>query len=233
VKSRIHRGTKGAATSAKALGLAIVAWVIVASPRAMADGGIVRLSETQFGREVTVMTPPQLTAGTPIPFEVFVQRSDSDPITVNADVVLNFIPERVSVPERIPEFCGPNGNTTGISPQKAPAAFSVVALPSRATPLASYYAPVTFPAGGQWRLDVRVMDNDAKMVIRGQLTISEAIGGWKLVYPFIVCPLVAVALFLANQWLRMGEFALPRQALRTKPGIRRRRCSFVSNESKL
>jgi hypothetical protein len=198
----------------------------------MADGGIVRFSETQFGREVTVMTPPQLTAGEPAPFEVFVQRSDSTPITGNADVVLNFIPERVSVPERTPEFCGPNGNITGISPQKVPAAFSVVALLNRGTPLASYYAPVTFPAGGQWRLDVRIMENNAKMDISGRLTISEAIAGWRLIYPFIVCPLVAVALFIANQWVRMDKFALPRQAIPTKHGRRRRR-SLISNESKL
>lgn len=232
MKSRIHGGTKGATTPATTLGLAIAACLIAVSPRAMADGGIVRFSETQFGREVTVMTPPQLTAGEPTPFEVFVQRSDSDPITVNADVVLNFIPERVSVPERTPEFCGPKGNTTGISPQKAPAIFSVVALPHRGMPPASYDAPVTFPAAGQWRLDVQVMEHNATMVTSGRLTVSEAIGGWKLVYPFIVCPLVAVALFIANQWLRMGKFALPRQEIRTKSGMPRRR-SLISNESKL
>jgi hypothetical protein len=196
-------------TPAATLGLTIAVWLMAASPRAMADGGVVRFSETQFGREVTVMTPPQLTAGEPTPFEVFVQRSDSIPIPVDAAVVLNFVPERISVPERTPEFCGPNGNLTGVSPQKAPAAFSVVALPNRGAALASYYATVMFPAGGQWRLDVRVRENDAKMVISGRLTISEAIGGWKLVYPFIVCPLVAVALFIANQWLRMGKSEPP------------------------
>jgi hypothetical protein len=201
MESGIHRATKGATTSATTLGLTVAACLIAGSPRAMADGGIVRFSETQFGREVTVMTPPQLTAGEPAPFEVFVQRIDSIPLTVNADVTLNFIPEHVSVPERTPEFCGPNGSITGIFPQKAPAAFSVVALPNRWASLTSYCAPVTFPAGGQWRLDMRVIENNAKMIISGQLTISEAIGGWKLVYPFIVLTLVAVLFFMVLAYL--------------------------------
>jgi hypothetical protein len=187
--------------------LVLIAWSASATPAAKADGLIVRLRAENEGYELSVLTSDRILSGEQTEFEVLVQQSDSGELARDAVVSVAFHPKSVYRSKPTPEFCAPTENGDGKPPPAAVDDFSVKALPNQGGAGIYYSAPVTFPAAGDWRMEVRLDRDRERASASGTILVSEASGRWRTLWPFLAAPFAMIAVFGANQWLRMGRLS--------------------------
>ena len=158
---------------------------------AWADGGVVRLRETQGPFVVTVFTPSTLVQGLPTDVSVLVQDKDSNPI-LDANVNLTIDPPQAIEVKHTEAICGPSSE----NPLQ-----KVTASHTLASNKLFYAATVQFPSQGDWQLTGSVSHGGQTATFACHLPIGSGAGGFMGVLPWLIVPPLAVALFVMNQIL--------------------------------
>jgi hypothetical protein len=148
---------------------------------ASADGGAVLLQETSGPFVITVFTgPPPLRIGV-VDVSVLVQdRAEGSPI-LDADVTIQLSPPAAS-----------NGSEAPIT---------VAATHAQATNKLFYAALVELAVPGIWKLRVDVRQGNAAANLGAPLPIASSLPTLYAIWPYLVLPPAALALFALHQWL--------------------------------
>jgi len=183
--------------------LALTFGAISISHPVKADGLLVRLRTVQSGCEVSVLTSDQILANEPSQFEVLVQQPESGQLVPDAVVSITFRPDLAYGSQTTPEFCSPVALGVGRVSQRTVKGFSVKVTPRFGPAGISYSAPVTFPMQGIWKMEVDARSYRSQISASGNVSVSAAIGRWRVLGPFVGLPIAIMSIFGANQWLRM------------------------------
>ena len=170
-----------------------------------ADGGVVRLREAQGPFVITVFTPSELVSGVDTDVSVLVQGRDSGDAILDASIDLVFTLANATGPviEPIDPLCSQPAaaslrSTSGSQNREV----AVPATHKQASNKLLYAALIKFPVAGGWGLRASVQrGHDAAEVACG-IPIGMAPRRLPALIPFLGLPLLLVALFGMNQWLR-------------------------------
>jgi hypothetical protein len=157
-----------------------------------------RLKQSQGPITVTVFTPAAIYASAPTDVSVLLQRSDSAELLLDATVTLRSIPASGVVIAPTKEFCEIRADNE-----------TIVATHKQAASKFMYAAPVVFPAPGDWTLQALVRWHEQVISIESPLSILSPESRLTGLVPYLALPMVAIALFLANQWLRRPRLDQP------------------------
>ncbi|MDG2201261.1 MAG: hypothetical protein P8K80_08790 [Phycisphaerales bacterium] len=152
--------------------------LLVCSTPAKGDGGIVRVSENAGPWRITLFSSPTPLRAGPIDLSILVQEPHTDDSVLAATVNLMLQPL--------------DGQADSIL---------VEATRADATNKLLYAALLDLPAPGRWQVDVAVQLGDDGGRITTTLVASDAIPPLLSLWTWLVIPVIAIALFLCNQWL--------------------------------
>ena len=184
---------------------AFQAFLLVAfsSAQAIADGGVMRLSQAQGPFLITIFTTPELVPHRPVDVSLLVQRRDSKDVVLDATVDLQLIPSRLSSVEPGDPMCGssPVGRLRQASGEHSPGV-SIRASRGQSSNKLLYAAAVEFDGPGNWTLDatVEAMGEPARVSCR--LSVQPAARQLAGLLPYLFLPAAAVLFFAVNQHLR-------------------------------
>jgi hypothetical protein len=182
----------------------LVLWLLfmIAPWAAQADGGVVRARETQGPFVITVFSPPTITLSAPADLSVLVQHKDTGTAVLDATVELAFTaPSGSSLPVE-GGWCGPMKDTFLLGASALGRSPAVPATHARATNKLLYAAQVILPARGEWHMQVAVRHHGETSMLSCNLPIVEPTAQWAILWPWLVFPPIAVALFVLHQRLR-------------------------------
>jgi hypothetical protein len=178
--------------------LASILLVGLSSNVARADGGIIRLRETQGPFVVTIFTTSEPVQDCPADISILVQRQDSSDAILDANVNLVFTAPAASVAKPVEEMCGMSGAASGTNVNH----FTVAATRQQASNKLLYAAPVKFGTAGDWQLQAFIERGDAAVKIACAIPVGSPPRRLTGLLPYLVLPPVMVALFAINQCLR-------------------------------
>ena len=169
----------------------------------MADGGVVRLRETQGPFVVTIFSLPEAANGLPTDVTVMVQRRNSGAIVMDATVDLSLVAPAGARLNPGDVLCGLARNLP--SPWvpvvlAEPASFP--ATHAQAVNKLLYGAPLTLRAAGNWQLRATVRQGDEEAHVACVLPVGMPPNKVAALWPCLALPPIAIALFAVNQWLR-------------------------------
>jgi hypothetical protein len=144
-------------------------------PQARADGGTVQLSEVAAGLRVTVFTAPSPLRVGPIDVSVLVQDAATGLPIEEAIVTVQLNPR-----DRPGEV---------VSERATHAAATNKILQAASFPVA---------APGQWRLRVLVEYSERPVQVQCPLEVAEGLPEWLALLPWVLWPLLPIALFLVH-----------------------------------
>ncbi|HUL51346.1 MAG TPA: hypothetical protein VLU94_02050 [Candidatus Nitrosotalea sp.] len=168
---------------------------------AKADGGIIRLRETQGPFSVTLFSSPDAVAGGLVDVSVLIQRRETGKVILDADVSFTLSPPDGLTIQRSEEFCGlPTATARLPDGMNNPA--SVRATREQASNKLLYAAPVELDAPGDWK--VHMLISRGTDTARFDCLVPVTMRSSKLsgMWPYLSLPLLAVSAFALNQWLR-------------------------------
>jgi hypothetical protein len=153
--------------------------VMLAPLLAHADGGTVQLREVSGPFVVTVFTAPETLRAGPIDTSVLVQDRDTGRVILDAAVNLALQP------------------AAGTGPR----------LQARATHVQArnkllQAVTIDIPAAGWWAIQISVSRDGAQAVVATKLLVLPAAPRLVGIWPFLMIPPVAIALFALHQTLR-------------------------------
>jgi hypothetical protein len=176
--------------------------LVLSVPRnAKADGGIIRLREVLGPFSITLFSSPEADSGGLTDVSVLIQEIESGRVVLDADVRLGLSPPDGSAPNQSAEFCGvPTTGTRSLEGPNLPT--GVRATREKASNKLLYSAPVELNAPGNWKLHVVV--SRGSDTARFDCLLPAALSSDKLtgLLPYLFLPLLVVAAFALNQWLR-------------------------------
>ena len=146
---------------------------------AHADGGTVQLREASGPFVVTVFTAPEPLRAGPIDTSVLVQDRETGRVILDATVNLAVQP------------------AAGTSPR-----FQARATHAQARNKLLQAATIDIPAAGWWTIQISVSRDGAQAVLATKLLVLPAAPRLAGIWPFLILPPVAIALFALHQALR-------------------------------
>ena len=167
---------------------------------ARADGGIIRLREAQGPFMVTVFSSPEVAAGGLADVSVLVQERETGKIMLDADVNLTLSPPDGQATKQSNGLCGLSTAAMRLPDGNNPA--SVRATREQASNKLLYAAPVELDAAGDWKLHMLVSRGTDIARFDCLLPVTLRSGKLTGVWPYLLLPPLAVAVFAMNQWLR-------------------------------
>jgi len=167
---------------------------------ARADGGIIRLREAQGPFMVTVFSSPEVAAGGLADVSVLVQERETGKIMLDADVNLTLSPPDGQATKQSNGLCGLSTAAMRLPDGNNPA--SVRATREQASNKLLYAAPAELNAPGDWKLHVLVSHRADIARFDCLLPVTLRSGKLTGVWPYLLLPPLAVAVFAMNQWLR-------------------------------
>ena len=153
--------------------------VMLAPLVAHADGGTVQLREASGPLVVTVFTAPETFRAGPIDTSVLVQDRESGRVILDATVDLAFQP----------------ASGTG-------AWLQARATHGQARNKLLQAGTIDMPAAGWWTMQISVSQNGAQAVVATKVLVLPAAPRLAAIWPFVILPPVAIALFALHQTLR-------------------------------
>lgn len=157
--------------------VATLAGLTTGAPDVGADGGVVRVSQPAGPFAVTVFTSPTPFRAGPVDISVMVRdRADDQPV-LDAEVSI-----RLTSLEGAP--------TTRAAATRA-----------NATNKLLYAALFDLPRDGRWRLAVAVRRDGGVGEVTTEVTAEPRLPPLASFWPYLLLPLVVVALFCLHQWL--------------------------------
>ena len=149
---------------------------------ALADGGLVRLSQATGPFVVTVFSAPTPLHAGAADFSVLVQSRETNQPVLDADVLLRFEPR-----------------VNGAAP------LVVAATRRAATNKLLYVAALDLPAPGTWEVRVVVRHSSGDGEVALTVGVEPAAPPLVSFWPYFLFPPVAIALFALHQWLRLSR----------------------------
>lgn len=146
---------------------------------AHADGGTVQLREASGAFVVTVFTAPETLRAGPIDTSVLVQDRETGRVILDATVSLALQP----------------ASGTG-------AWLQTRATHAQARNKLLQAATIDIPAAGWWTMQISVSQNGTQAVVTTKVLVLPAAPRLAGIWPFLILPPVAVALFALHQTLR-------------------------------
>jgi hypothetical protein len=190
----------------------IALWLAIVSllpAVARADGPVLLARESRSPLVISIFTSGAVTAGTRTQVAVLVQRGETNEVLLEATVNLTFTPPGGRWPSPQPIACGDCDRTLAPAANDANAAQGESA-PQRATRdqgvnqlLAT--AAVVFPFAGEWQLRASIEQGGDETSMTSTLVVGEAPRRLAGLWPELLLPWIAIALFVANQVLRRRQ----------------------------
>ena len=150
---------------------------------AYADGGLLRLSESAGPFEISVFTAPTpLRVGTADVSVLLLEQAGRAPV-LDADVNVTL---RLGAVTR-----------------------SATATRTAATNKLLYAALLDLPEPGTWALEVQVGGPAGAATISTTLDVAPPLSAWIAFWPYLVAPVVAIALFAIHQRLKRDQVPPP------------------------
>lgn len=162
---------------ARTPGLLLVWLHLVVGAVALADGGLVLLSEPVGPFRITVFTSPTPMRVGSAQVSVMLQDRDSERPLLDAEVSVWLSP------------------ATGAGPTLRTEAGQI-----EATNKLLYVARVELPSAGTWKLDVSVEREGTAAGVESELEVEPALPRWLAYWPYLVLPPIVSALFAVHQW---------------------------------
>ena len=165
--------------------------------------GIVRLREAQGPFVITVFTSSELVRGQATDVSVLVQKRDSNDAILDARVSFVLTPPRGAILERTDPMCGQLspmtlGTTFGSKDGQA----IILARREQSLNKLLYAAPINFPLTGVWELEALVRHGADSAKLACKIPVGLPARRLAGLVPYLALPLLLVALFAINQWLR-------------------------------
>jgi hypothetical protein len=157
---------------------AIMLAMILCPSLAKADGGVMRMTETQEPFIITIFTPPEISRNLPAEVTVMVQKRDTGEVVMDAEVNLSFV---------------------------LPVGATIKSIRATRTGPANklfYGTSAVFPSVGDWQARVSVRQGGASAVVTCVLPVGMPPRRLAGLWPYLALPPVVIALFVVNQWLR-------------------------------
>jgi hypothetical protein len=149
----------------------------ICSAQALADGGVMRLSEEKCGYRITVFSAPTSFRAGPVDISVLVQHaSTGDPVT---QVTLTV---RMTKPGR--------------------RALEYPATTDAATNKLFRSAQFELPDAGRWLMQVLVESSDRRAVVTCEVDAAEHLPRWLEMWPWFAWPGLAILVFGIHQYFR-------------------------------
>lgn len=167
---------------------------------ARADGGMIRLHETQGPFVVTIFTASEPVQGCPADVSVLVQGRDASDAILDANVNLAFTAPAASVTKPVEQMCGMSGATAASGTNINQ--FTVTATRQQASNKLLYAAPVKFGSAGNWQLQAFVWRGSNVAKIACDIPVGSPPRQLSGLFPYLALPPLMVALFAINQCLR-------------------------------
>ncbi len=160
------------------LALTIGVIIVGARPRALADGGTVRLSETQGPYRITAFTSPNPFRAGPVEISVLVQDATTGDALPDAKVRLTLAPR--DEPDESRTYVAPSGAATN-----------------------KLYHSATFelPRAGEWTVAIEVDGPSGVARTSFDVVAGERLPRWASFWPWFSWPFLVVALFAVHQAL--------------------------------
>jgi hypothetical protein len=184
--------------------LTVMLLLALSSFHALADGGIIRLRETQGPFVVTIFTASEPVRNTPVDVSVLVQKADSSEAILDATVELALTaPTGMIMANSVDPLCGPADMVIpGQIPESRPTQLKVAATRNQASNKLLYAAPVKFDTAGIWRLQVIVARGNETAKVACDIPIESPKPQLAGLVPYLALPPLLVSLFALNQRLR-------------------------------
>jgi hypothetical protein len=183
--------------------LAAVLLFLLLPCHAKAHLGIVVSREARGPFVITVFTSSEVVQGQTADVSVLVQRRDSNDAILDATVSFVLTPPRGAIIEPTDPICAqPTLMTLGTTLRSQDGPAIIPARREQSQNKLLYAAPINFPLTGVWELEalVRHRADSAKLVCQIPVGLpARQIAG---LAPYLALPLLLVALFAINQWLR-------------------------------
>jgi hypothetical protein len=162
--------------------------------------GIVRLREARGPFVITVFTSSALVSGRTADVSLLVQRRDSTEALLDAIVSVVLTPPPGLILEHAEPMCGRPGLGTTMASQDAQT--TIVARRDQSGNRLLYSASINFPLAGPWKLDTLVRHEADSAKFTCDIPVGVAARPLAGLLPCLALPLLLVALFAVNQWLR-------------------------------
>jgi hypothetical protein len=160
--------------------------ILLLAAAAHGDSGLIRLSETVFPWQVTVMTDPTPIREGLVDISVLIQDAKSDAAILDATVMLEL--KHVQ-----------SGLTV-----------STEATRQQAVNRLLYAAKFVVPAAGQWTVETHIEHGDDAQVIAWSFTAATPLPPLAVIWPWLLPAVLAIAVYAANQRLRQSRGAAQR-----------------------
>jgi len=183
--------------------LAAVLLFLLLPGHAKAHLGIVRSREARGPFVITVFTSSEVVRGQAADVSVLVQRRDSNEAILDATICFVLTPPGGSISQQAEPFCG----------QPAPVALATTSgsrdgqsmIPARREQSSNkllYTASINFPVAGRWELEISVQHGTDSAKLTCEIPVGLPARRLAGLVPYLALPLLLIALFAINQWLR-------------------------------
>ena len=170
---------------------------------AQAHLGIVRLREAKGPFVITVFTSSELVRGQATDVSALVQSRDSNDAILDAIVSFVLTPPRGATLERTDPMCGQLSPMTLDTTLGSQARQAIIPARREQSPNKLLYtAPINLPLTGPWELYALVRHGADSAKFRCEIPVGLPARPLVGLVPYLALPLLLVALFATNQWLR-------------------------------
>jgi hypothetical protein len=172
-------------------------------PRALADGGLVRLRADDGRIAATCFAPANLSRDLAADLTVLVQDLLSGDVVMNAEVDLRFTPPAGARMPLTDPWCRPprsallTAATGGVDERP-----SVRLTHAQSDNKLLQGASVIFPVAGDWRMRLTVRRGAESISQEGSLSIDEPSSRLAVIWPWLALPPCLIGLFALNLRLR-------------------------------
>jgi hypothetical protein len=164
-----------------------------------ADGGVVRLHETQGPFIITVFTPQEILTGLPTDVSVLVQDAESSEVVMDANVTMSFSPPAGAVGGVEESWCGIHGDAFSQGETHPPNL--VQATHAKASNKLLFAATVVLQGTGNWQMRATVQRGGVETGVACTLPVATRSSRLNGLWVYFAFPAVTIALFALNQWL--------------------------------
>ena len=170
---------------------------------AKAHLGIVVSREARGPFVITVFTSSEVVRGQAADVSVLVQRRDSNEALLDAIVSFVLTPPRGSISQQADPICGqPASITLGTTSGSRDGQSMIAARREQSSNKLLYAAPVNLPLVGAWELEALVRHGADSAKLTCEIPVGLPARRLAGLAPYLALPLLLVALFAINQWLR-------------------------------
>ena len=170
---------------------------------AKAHLGIVVSREARGPFVITVFTSSEVVRGQAADVSVLVQRRDSNEAILDATVSFVLTPPRGAIIEPTDPICAqPTPMTLGTTLRSPDGQATIAARREQSLNKLLYAAPVNLPLAGPWELEALVRHGADSAKFTCEIPVGLPARPLVGLVPYLALPLLLVALFAINQWLR-------------------------------